>query len=183
MIRTSTRSSLVATTLAALLCTTPSLAELVGQFEIRSSHPCFFAATVLEQKGRDAALECQIQGVDTCRTEDKATRFSFVTGSGGQPLIQPRVSLALINSCREGVTEIQKFGITLQLYSPRDPFAIERRFCPGANSLHSDESCCVLNLCNARFGEPGSCDTECDGTVVSLAWNVTWDDHVAAIFA
>jgi hypothetical protein len=157
----------------------PCLAELRASFELTSDHPCYFAASILERTvdaDDGVELQCDKAGVQHCETNtEKSTRFTFVTGRDGAPLVEPRISFVIINSCRGGgETTVQRFGIFLELYGHDQPFAIGRRFCPGKDSLHSDDSCCVLNLCNGRFGETGSCKTECDGTTLSLQWNITW---------
>jgi hypothetical protein len=59
---------------------------------------------------------------------------------------------------------VQRFGFSLQLFRPTAPFAIARQFCVGDTALFNDDSCCALNLCNARFDEPGECLTPCGPT-------------------
>mmetsp|Transcript_8109 Transcript_8109/g.20744 ORF Transcript_8109/g.20744 Transcript_8109/m.20744 type:complete len:193 (-) Transcript_8109:108-686(-) len=168
----------VAAVVALLVCGVTG--ELTATFELRSNNHCFFAATILDELDT-GGQRCEKPGLRQCSTtgdrDDRVVRVQYTSKAYTEP---PKISLLLINSCPvgHGSTTVQTFALTLQLYSPTEPFAIQRKFCPGPDSLHTDRSCCVLNLCNGRFGEPGSCETPCSDTVLSMAWNVTWDEDV-----
>lgn len=148
-------------------------ARFDGSFLVSSDNKCFRFATLVREPD-SSPQQCQQMGTTYCAPDTahaRATRLTLSTENLTQP---PAFELLLVNQCKGEPASVQRFGFTVQLFHPSSPFAIGRHFCPGSDCLFSDDSCCVLNLCDGMFGTPGQCITPCESTTVTLHWNVSW---------
>lgn len=154
-------------------------AHFAGEFEIRSSNRCFRQAALYNRIENGGIIQrCSENNVTFCDTRNliTGTHHTTVTVTANQLTTTPSISTYLINICddeqgRLPITTVQRFGFALQLYGPTEPFAISRSFCVG----QSEADCCVFNLCNARFGQPGACTASCQGAEIELRWIITWN--------
>eukprot|EP00040_Diaphanoeca_grandis_P042863 m.266233 g.266233 ORF g.266233 m.266233 type:complete len:178 (-) comp66070_c0_seq1:131-664(-) len=154
-------------------------AVLTGKFEIRSNNPCFKHAALYEEHPNplETPERCVAGNVSFCDTQSVLGKHhTTIVVTDDRDIGQIKINTYLINICTSEVpptTKVERFGFALQLYGPRNPFAIQRSFCVG----QSPDDCCVFNLCNGVFGRPAMCSTTCHGVEIELSWQVDWNTN------